>query len=488
MTSYSVIAFGCKVNQVEAQAIREQLERIGFSPVAKGQTPNVVVLHTCAVTTEAMRKIRQRLRSIRRRLPEAILAVSGCYVIAEPETLANAGEIDIAEKHWPRLVNALLAATVRDPTGKKIEKEPISARWTKRLNETTKTHPENIAITTQSAARTPPPDPIRSDTPARVKNQSSTGLTLTSRIETISRLAGHHRAFVKIQDGCDSFCAYCIVPHLRNKLRSKPVEQAVEEVAALLAGGYREIILVGIHLGAWGQSTTKNTSPSRLPALLAPLLELNAPDDAPWRIRLSSIEAREVTDELLELMTHPRVCQHLHLPLQSGSNDVLGRMGRPTTTAEAFRETVARARRVLDRPAISADVIVGFPGETDADFQATLDLCREIGFAKTHVFPYSLRNGTRAAEMPDHIPTVVRRQRARILRELSEERAADFVSQFVGQSERVIPERTDPKRQTASGHADRYFQIAISPTAPLGDLLNVEITTTENARALARLT
>ena len=292
---------------------------------------------------------------------------------------------------------------------------------------------------------------------------------------------------MKIQDGCDCFCAYCIVPHLRNELRSKPVEQAVEEVAALLDGGYREIILVGIHLGAWGQSTTKNTGPSRLPALLAPLLELTAPDDAPWRIRLSSIEAREVTDELLELMTHPRVCPHLHLPLQSGSDDVLSRMGRPTTAA-AFRETVARARRVLDRPAISADVIVGFPGETDADFQATLDLCREIGFAKTHVFPYSIRSGTRAAEMPDHIPTVVRRQRARVLRELSEERAADFVAQFVGQRERVIPERTDPKRQTASGHADRYFQIAVPPTAPLGALLEVEITTVENARAVAQLT
>jgi threonylcarbamoyladenosine tRNA methylthiotransferase MtaB len=212
---------------------------------------------------------------------------------------------------------------------------------------------------------------------------------------------------------------------------------------------------------------------SRLHDLLTPLLDLPAPGGGHWRLRLSSIESGEVTDELLALMTRPRCCPHLHVPLQSGSDAVLARMNRPTGAAE-YLATVARARAALDEPAFTTDVIVGFPGETEADFQATVDLCRAVGFLKIHVFPFSPRAGTPAAGMPGQVPAEGIRRRARELRDLSDELAADFVRRFVGRRERVLVERT--RGGCAVGHADRYFQVALPAGPKPGDLVDVQLT------------
>jgi threonylcarbamoyladenosine tRNA methylthiotransferase MtaB len=282
---------------------------------------------------------------------------------------------------------------------------------------------------------------------------------VTVPLDGISRFDDHQRAFVKVQDGCLLTCAYCIIPTVRPTLRSRGVEDIADEVSRLVESGYHEIVLTGIHLGHYGLDLSKGRAKSewtRLWHLLERLCEL--PGD--FRIRLSSLEATESRDDLVRVLAErPRVCPHLHLCLQSGSDRILRLMKRRYTSG-GFLERVHRIRAALDRPAFSTDVIVGFPGETDADFEATCRVAREVGFAKIHVFSYSPREGTPAATMPDAVPPRVVQERRQRLLEIERESAGTYCRSLIGRRLDVLVEGAEPTRPGhVRGTSCRYVQV-----------------------------
>ncbi len=276
----------------------------------------------------------------------------------------------------------------------------------------------------------------------------------------ISRFDGHQRAFVKVQDGCLLNCAYCIIPSVRPHLCSRPPEEIVEEVARLVDGGCREIVLTGIHLGHYGIDLSRGKSKSewrRLWHLLERLCRL--PGD--FRIRLSSLEAAEVRDDLVRVLANePRICPHLHLCLQSGSDRVLAMMKRRYRSA-GFLERCRRLKETLDQPAFTTDVIVGFPGETEADFEETCRVARAVGFSKMHIFSYSPRQGTAAANLPETVPAALVAERRQRLLELERELADDYYHSLIGRRLDVLVEGTDPQRPGhVRGTACRYVPVA----------------------------
>jgi threonylcarbamoyladenosine tRNA methylthiotransferase MtaB len=261
----------------------------------------------------------------------------------------------------------------------------------------------------------------------------------------ITRFDDHQRAFVKVQDGCLLHCSYCIIPHVRPSLRSRPPEEIVAEVGRLVANGYREVVLTGIHLGHYGIDLSRGRPKAewcRLWHLLERLADL--PGD--FRIRLSSLEAAEVRDDLVRMLAQrPRICPHLHLCLQSGSDRILARMRRRYRSA-GFLERCRRIRAVLDQPAFSTDVIIGFPGETDADFEATCRVVRAVGFARLHIFSFSPRQGTEAADWPESVPPPVVAQRRAQLLAIERELTDAYCRSLVGRRLDVLVEGADPRR------------------------------------------
>jgi threonylcarbamoyladenosine tRNA methylthiotransferase MtaB len=291
----------------------------------------------------------------------------------------------------------------------------------------------------------------------------------------IRRFDGHQRAFVKVQDGCLLNCTFCIIPRVRPALRSRPPEEIEEEVANLVAAGRREIVLTGIHLGHYGIDLSRGR-PRASWCRLWHLLERLGRLPGEFRIRLSSLEAAEARDDLVRaLQAVPRVVPHLHLCLQSGSDCILGLMRRRYRTA-GFLERCRRLRQALDRPALTTDVIVGFPGETDADFEATCRVVREAGFSRVHVFSYSPRRGTPAAAYPDRLPPAVIAERRERLRELERDLAAAYKRSLIGRRLEVLVEGADPRRAGHTvGTSCRYAPVAFEGYAPalLGKLVPV---------------
>ncbi|HZT79427.1 MAG TPA: tRNA (N(6)-L-threonylcarbamoyladenosine(37)-C(2))-methylthiotransferase MtaB [Gemmataceae bacterium] len=282
----------------------------------------------------------------------------------------------------------------------------------------------------------------------------------------ISRFDGHQRAFVKVQDGCLLSCTFCIIPKVRPILRSRPPEEIIEEIARLVAGGCQEIVLTGIHLGHYGIDRSRGR-PKSAWCRLWHLLERVGRLPGDFRVRLSSLEAAEARDDLVRAMAdNPRICPHLHLCLQSGSDRVLARMRRRYRAA-GFLERCRRLRAALDRPALTTDVIVGFPGETDADFEETCRVVREAGFSKVHVFSFSRRRGTPAAGFGDSVPPAVVAERRERLRELERELAASYYRSLLGRRLEVLVEGADPQRAGwVRGTSCRYAPVAFEGFAP----------------------
>ncbi len=266
---------------------------------------------------------------------------------------------------------------------------------------------------------------------------------------------------LKVQDGCPEACAYCIVPLVRPAVRSTPAEEAVRQLAALVAEGYREVVICGIHLGLYGADLAPRTG-------LVDLLERMLTVPGLGRLRLSSIAPLEVSDRLLALVqSEPeRLCPHIHVSLQSGDDGVLARMGRPYTTGE-FLDVVRRIREALPLPAVTTDVLVGFPGETEEAFAGTLRLCRQTGFSRIHAFPFSPRPGTRAAAMPDHVPRETIRARRRAVSALGDALAARYRESLVGRTARVVLETLHPDG-SADGLSQRYVRVHVRGPLPAG--------------------
>jgi len=401
--SVRFITFGCKANQYDTQVLREALLRRGLAESSAGA--DLVVVNTCTVTAEAGRKARQIVRRIQRETPQARVCMTGCLAESEPEILRELPGVE-----WV--------------LGNGEAKRPVN--FLKEIGFDV--DPEELGI------------------PAG-----------------ITAFAGHTRAFLKIQDGCNKRCAFCIIPHVRGASRSRPVAELAREVERLVRAGHVEIVLCGIHIGHYGLDFGGG-----LADLLRALCALDPRDDAgaslPFRIRLSSIEATEVTDDIVALMAaHPeRIAPHLHMPMQAGDDELLARMNRWYTVAE-YLDACDRIRAALDRPAFTADLLVGFPGETDEAFANTLRTAERAGFSRVHVFPFSARPGTAAHDLKERVAPEVARERRAELSEQAHEWGERYRRSLIGARETVVLEGF-------AGLSGRYQRVRVRPEDLAGPL------------------
>ena len=432
MKSFSTNTLGCKVNQYESQQIRELLERLGLSQVELAQEPDLVVVNTCCVTHTASAKSRQYIRKAQKLNPDATVVVCGCLPTVQIGELNEHSRNIIAVRRQEYTAEVLTQIVKASAAG--CDSESVQSFGLSRSVDA-----EN-----------------------GFKVNCSNNIDALPKLPQLTAFKGQTRAFLKIQDGCDGYCSYCIVPQTRPHVRSKPPEAVLKEARALVAAGHKEIVVTGIFLGAYGQESVrrKNWADGQNDKL-ADLLDKMAKIPNLARIRLSSLEPADVTPRLLDTFCKHRIIMpHLHLSLQSGSNAILKRMCRQYNTDD-FRRKVQLIKSHLDRPAITTDIIVGFPGETDADFEQTVNLAKGIGFAKMHVFTFSARKGTPAARMQDPVNTKVMKERSKILRDLDIELGRKFRRQFVGETATILLESSEGQPQ---GRSERYFMVHVEKT------------------------
>ena len=387
MTVY-LASVGCKLNQSEIETLACRFIARGHQVVATPEEADVCVLNSCVVTHVAARKSRQAARRLRRRNPAARLVVTGCYAEVAPDDLV--ADLIVGNADKDRLVEHLLGEG----------------------------HPASF------------PGPL---------------------FLSPSLPQSRARAFVKIQDGCDNHCTFCIIRIARGPQRSRPRADVLAEVQARVEAGYQEVVLTGVHLGGYGHDHGQPPRDS-----LWGLIEAILSQTGLRRLRLSSIEPWDVTPDIFRLWRDPRLCRHLHLPLQSGSDGILRRMGRRYTAAE-FADLVEAARAIIPGVAITTDIIVGFPGETDAHLAESLAFVERVGFARGHVFPYSARPGTPAASLPDHVPPSEKQARAARMRFVVRHAAAQFQEQFIDQTVEVLWENR--RNGLWRGLTDNYLRV-----------------------------
>lgn len=433
MPSVAFYTLGCKVNFYDTEAIWQLFKGEGYEQVDFEQTADVYVINTCTVTNTGDKKSRQIIRRAIRRNPDAVVAVTGCYAQTSPAELLDIPGVDL-----------VIGTQDRDkiiPLVKQYqrEREPINAV-------------RNI-MKTREFEELDVPD-----------------------------FTDHTRAFLKIQEGCNNFCTFCIIPWSRGLSRSRSPESVLNQARKLADAGYKEFVLTGIHTGGYGDDLDNYS--------LANLLRDLAEVDGVKRIRISSIEASQIDDEMIEVLkSSDKMCRHLHIPLQAGDDEILRRMRRKYTTAE-FAEKIRRIHEALPKVAITTDVIVGFPGETEEMFQNGYRLMEQLHFAEMHVFPYSKRTGTPAAKMEEQVDEEIKHRRVQELIDLSERMQLAYAQQFVGEVLAVIPERVmdgPGQGSRVMGHADNYLQVAFEGTQDLlGELCRVKLTEAGVNQCLAK--
>lgn len=413
---------GCKVNQQETASLMELFRERGFEVVDFKSQADVYIINTCTVTHTADQKSRQVIRRAIYRQPGAVVAVVGCYSqVAAREVLSIPGvDLVVGTRGRSRLVDLVSEILEKKRRGE-LPEMGINA-----------VQPLEGGLDFEQL---PLPDSTR-----------------------------RTRAFLKIEDGCDQYCTYCIVPHARGCVRSLHPDLVRERLGELICAGYREVVLTGVHTSAYGKDLPGVVN---LSLLLRELADL--PGD--FRIRLSSVEPAEVTEELLEVLAaSPRLCRHLHIPLQSGDDEILRLMNRPYTAGE-YRKLFLRAREIIPGLAVTTDVMVGFPGETERHFQNTCRFIASLPFRDLHVFKYSPRPGTPAAGMPGQVVPAAKDARSKALRHLADEHAASFARGFVGETLTVLVERRSRKRRGWwEGFTDNYLRVAFPAPAEKRDL------------------
>ena len=473
MPSFITKTIGCKVNQYETQVVATALRKSGFTENSSNGHPSrqvdLVVVNTCCVTSSAAAKTRHAILRAIRENPHADIIILGCYATAEPDTLRQlalragaTGEIIIIG-HNDNLALRLREYITRFSNQPQQPVLPCMNNTSRdigydecmRKNQ----HLSKELSFSHKYIRTPSYPLVKDNIDQ---------FTTSSNLPLLETFTAHQRAFVKVQDGCDAFCTYCIIPRLRGKPRSRPIDEILQEVRQLVANGHKEIVLCGIFLGAYGQETAirrKWTKPSMLPELLRKVAET----PGLWRVRLSSLEPGDLTEDLLKVFRdYPNIAPHLHLPLQSGSDSILKRMNRQYTSVQ-FLRAVERFKEVIDNPAITTDIVVGFIGETDKDFADTIAIVRKVGFSRIHIFPFSPRQGTAAWNLRHQMPPQqVIKSRCKELAQLGRELAENFHKQFIGQSIEVLVELPNSKTPPnhARGLADRYFEVVFPADKP----------------------
>ena len=415
---------GCKVNSYELDIMRQKMEESGYSIVPFEEEADVYVINTCTVTNIADRKSRQMIHKAKKRNPDAVVIAVGCYVETDPERVGTDSAIDLA-------IGNNNKARIAELLDEFLESIGESNRDRRTLG-----------------------------------GRTMTDLTHRPQYEDMQlEDPGHTRAFVKIQDGCNQFCSYCIIPYARGRIRSRRPGEILKEIRTIAGKGIREVVLTGIHVSSYGLEWDARTDnvpfdPLKSGAFLLDLMEEIRKIPGIERIRLSSLEPRIMTEEFVKgIADMPEVCPHFHLSLQSGCNATLRRMNRHYT-AEEFMESVKLLRRYYEEPAITTDVIVGFPGESETEFEETVKFLEEVNFYEMHVFKYSVRKGTVAAKLPVQIPDPVKGVRSDVLLEMTESQSKAYRNKFIGKSEELLLEEIiqTPAGACWRGHTKRYVE------------------------------
>lgn len=402
-------ALGCKVNQYESEAIAELFAEKGYDVVSIEDQADVYIINTCTVTNFGDKKSRQLIRKVKRQNPDAIVAVVGCYAQTAPEEIAAVEG-----------VNLVIGTKDKSQVVKMVEdyRKEMGVQ-----NFVTDIMHERVF------------EPLE-----------------------IKRLQNRTRAYLKIQDGCSQFCSYCIIPYARGPIRSRAPQDVIAEVKRLAENGFREVVLTGIHVASYGKDRKDIT--------LTEIIQQVHAVEGIERIRFSSIEPNVVTEEFAQAMAAlPKVCDHFHLSLQSGCDKTLEQMRRRYDTAQ-YRRAVALLRKYLPDVALTTDIIVGFPGESEQDYQQSKAFAEEIGFSKIHVFPYSPKKGTPAAERKDQLPNAVKQQRSHDLILASERMTEAFLQAHVGKEKEVLFERM-VSPDVYEGHTTNYMKVHAKSTEDL---------------------
>lgn len=403
--NFNILTLGCKVNQYESQAMFEDMVRHGYIPSENKEKADITIVNSCTVTSVSDAKNRKLINKIRRANPDGIIILTGCMPQAFPKETANFQNCDIV------LGNAKRAELI--PT---LEEYLAQKKVLVQISEHTG------------------------------KNEVYENLSITSFGE-------HTRAFVKIEDGCNRFCSYCIIPYARGRVRSKPLSDLKDEIKRVASNGYKEVVLVGINLSAYGLGEDFN---------LADAVECACSIEGIERVRLGSIEPEQMDEEMINrLAQQPKFCPQFHLSLQSGCDNTLKAMNRHYTSME-YSQIVQRLRNAFENSSITTDVMVGFAGESEEDFKQSMQFVKQIGFAKVHVFPYSQRKGTLADKAPNQVPPNVKDERAKLMGALVEQSRFEFLSSQTGLVEKVLIERL--RHGYLEGYTENYTPVHILST------------------------
>lgn len=424
---------GCKVNAYETEAMQEMLEKAGYEIVPFKEGADIYIINTCTVTNIADRKSRQMLHRARKMNPDAVVVAAGCYVQAQEDKQETDPCIDIVIGN-----------------NKKQDLLTILREYEKKQQN------ESEA----GEAKT-------------VETKEMIDINHTAEYEELelSRTGEHTRAYIKVQDGCNQFCSYCIIPYARGRVRSRRKEDVVREVRRLAENGYQEVVLTGIHLSSYGIDFEEKED---LLSLLRAVHEIGGIK----RIRLGSLEPGIITEEFVQsIASLEKMCPHFHLSLQSGCDATLHRMNRRYTSGEYYEKCML-LRKYFDRPALTTDVIVGFPGETEAEFEESRAFVEKVGFYETHIFKYSKRRGTKAAVMENQVPEQTKAERSDILLKLNEKHKRRFEESFLGREvEVLVEEETEINgKKMQVGHTKEYMKIALDREENLQNcIVKVEI-------------
>ena len=419
---------GCKVNAYETEAMQELLEQNGYEIVPFQEGADIYIINTCTVTNMADRKARQMIHRAKKMNPDAIVVAAGCYVQAQENSdkIDECIDIVIGNNKKQNLIEILeeYEQKRKEADGVFVQQEVIDINHTKEYEE----------------------------------------LHLTKTAE-------HTRAYIKVQDGCNQFCTYCIIPYMRGRVRSRRKEEVVEEVSALAANGYKEVVLTGIHLSSYGVDFEEKET-------LLSLIQAVHAIEGIERIRLGSLEPRIITEEFASALSAlPKICPHFHLSLQSGCEETLKRMNR-RYSAEEYFEKCMLLRKYFENPALTTDIIVGFPGETEEEFEESRAFVEKVNFYETHIFKYSKRQGTKAAVMPNQVPEPEKTKRSNMLLALDERNRKAYEEQFSGkETEILVEEQMEKDGKTYwIGHTKEYIRLAILSDENLsGRLLKVTV-------------
>ncbi|MBO4401701.1 MAG: tRNA (N(6)-L-threonylcarbamoyladenosine(37)-C(2))-methylthiotransferase MtaB [Selenomonadaceae bacterium] len=418
---------GCKVNQYETEAMQKIFESAGYE-ISAAENADVVVVNTCTVTALSSQKSRQIIRRAVKANPNAVVAVVGCYAQNSPEEISRIDGVDV-----------IIGTADRTRIVELVE----------------------LALNN------------RAEKILRVS-----GVEEISEFEELPHTPHRTRAFLKIEDGCNNFCSYCIIPYVRGRVRSRSLESIRAECVELAAAGYREIVLTGIHIGAYGRDFRDGTN-------LVDAIKVVLDTANPARLRLGSLESAEMSDALINLMkTDARICNHVHLPLQSGCDEILKAMRRPYTT-KGFAELTARLAAEVPEISIGTDLIVGFPGETEENFAETLEFIESQPFSKIHVFPFSAREGTVAATLPNQVDAKTKKIRASRALEISAAKERAFAEKLIGKTVEIIAETETGG--VVDGLTKNYVRVFVpaSSKIQLGEMVSVQVEKTVAGGVLA---